>query len=67
LLGSAILGAVAVGEFESLQTAIAAMTHVGQAIAPATGQVAQYHAAKYAVFQKLYHDQITYRDLMLVK
>jgi FGGY-family pentulose kinase len=65
LLGSAILGAVAADEFDSLQTAMAAMTHVGQAIAPATGQVAHYHAAKYAVFQKLYRDQITYRDLML--
>ncbi len=64
LLGSAILGAVAAGDFDSVPAAMAALSAVGERIAPATGEVAQYHQAKHTVFQRMYDDQLAYRELM---
>lgn len=64
LLGSAILGAVASGDFASVPAAMAAMNAPGEIIKPATGPVRHYHAAKHAVFQRMYEDQIFYRRLM---
>ena len=64
LLGSAILGAVASGDFASVPAAMAAMNAPGEIIKPATGPVRQYHAAKHAVFQRMFEDQISYRRLM---
>lgn len=64
LLGSAILGAVAGQLYPTIQGAMKAMTRGRVAIRPEGGEVAQYHAAKYAVFQRMYDDQMAYRRLM---
>ncbi|MGH7057778.1 MAG: FGGY-family carbohydrate kinase, partial [Acetobacteraceae bacterium] len=64
LLGAAILGAVAAGAHTSIRAAMTAMSHAGQVITPARGATSAYHAAKYAVFQRLYADQMAYRYLM---
>ncbi|MGH7121511.1 MAG: FGGY-family carbohydrate kinase [Acetobacteraceae bacterium] len=64
LLGSAILGAVACRAYPDIPAAMAAMSRVGRVIDPAGGRIARYHAAKYAVFQRLYADQMGYRGLM---
>ncbi|MBW4023465.1 MAG: FGGY-family carbohydrate kinase [Proteobacteria bacterium] len=64
LLGSAILGAVAGGVQPDVRQAMAAMSRAGSVISPATDAVRQYHDAKYAVFQRMYADQMAYRALM---
>jgi FGGY-family pentulose kinase len=64
LLGSAILGAVASGHYNSVIEAMAGMTRAGKTIHPAGGGLAGYHAAKYNVFRRMYDDQIAYRDMM---
>jgi FGGY-family pentulose kinase len=64
LLGAAILGAVAAGGFADIPAAMAAMTRALVAIAPAGGATAAFHDAKYAVFRRMYDDQIAYRRLM---
>lgn len=64
LLGAAILGAVAGGVYPGIWAAMAAMSQVGQVVRPAAGAVGRYHDAKYAVFQRLYADQMAYRALM---
>jgi ribulose kinase len=64
LLGAAILGAVAGRVFADIAGAMAAMTAVGEVVMPVGGPTAAYHALKYAVFQRLYQDQIAYRALM---
>ena len=40
------------------------MSGVAGVIAPTTGTVAAYHADKYAVFQRMYADQMAYREIM---
>jgi FGGY-family pentulose kinase len=64
LLGSAILGAVASGDCESVLDAMAAMNSVGEIIEPATGPTAEYHAKKYKIFQRMFEDQMAYRSMM---
>ncbi len=64
LLGSAILGAVAGRAYPDIPAAMAKMSRVGRVIRPEGGAEAGYHAAKYAVFQRLYADQRAYRGLM---
>ena len=64
LLGAAILGAVACGDRASIVDAMGAMTRAGRVIEPAGGEVARYHAAKHRVFQRMYGDQMAYRELM---
>jgi FGGY-family pentulose kinase len=64
LLGAAILGAVAGGVHADLRAAMAAMSRPGATVAPEGGAVARYHDAKYAVFQRMYADQMAYRGLM---
>ena len=64
LLGAAMLGAVAGGVQPDVQTAMAAMSRAGSVIAPAADAVRRYHDAKYAVFQRMYADQMAYRTLM---
>ena len=64
LLGAAILGAVAGGLQPDVPQAMAAMSRAGSVIAPATGAVRRFHDAKYAVFQRMYADQMAYRSLM---
>ncbi|MBV9785066.1 MAG: FGGY-family carbohydrate kinase [Acidisphaera sp.] len=63
LLGAAILGGVAGGCFPGIAEAMAAMSRAGEVIEPAQG-VQAYHAAKYAVFQRMHGDQMEYRALM---
>ena len=58
LLGSAILGAVASGDFSSILDAMAGMNDIGNVIQPDSGGVSEYHQAKYLVFQKMYDDQM---------
>ena len=64
LLGSAILGAVAAGDFASLFAAMAAMNRAGNVIEPAGGKVAAYHQAKREVFHRMYGDYLDYRSMM---
>lgn len=64
LLGSAMLGAVAAGRYDSVQEAMEVMSGIGGVIEPAKGEVETYHDAKYEVFHRLHNDQISYRDIM---
>ena len=63
LLGSAMLGAVASGEYENLMEAMGAMSHLGHSIQPENA-TAGYHARKYKVFHQLYEDQIRYDSII---
>jgi len=64
LLGAAMLGAVAGGAHASLPEAMAAMSSAGSILQPGDAAARRYHDAKYAVFQRMYRDQMDYRDLM---
>lgn len=44
-----------------------AMNSVAGGVAPAGGTVAQYHARKHAVFQRMYADQMAYAETMAGK
>jgi FGGY-family pentulose kinase len=66
LLGAAILGAVAGALQPDVGRAMAAMSRAGSIIEPGSDAVRRYHDAKYAVFQKMYADQMAYRTLMNV-
>ena len=63
ILGSAMLGAVAAGTYDSVQTAMSAMSRPGKIIESETASHA-YHNSKYKVFHRLYEDQIVYGQLM---
>ena len=63
LLGSAILGAVAAKAYPTILEAMTAMTAVASAIEPST-ETAEYHRRKYRVYQRMYDDQLGYRELM---
>lgn len=64
LLGSAMLGACAAGQFASLTDAAAAMSGKATQITPRCGPVTAYHDAKYAVFRKMQNDFMDYATLM---
>ena len=64
LLGAAILGARAAGDYASLPDAMAAMSAPGKIIDAASGATRRYHHAKHAVFQRMYGDFVAYRELM---
>jgi FGGY-family pentulose kinase len=64
LLGAAMLGAVAGGAHANLPAAMATMSRAGTSLPPTGGAVRRYHNAKYAVFLRMYEDQMTYRALM---
>jgi FGGY-family pentulose kinase len=64
LLGSAILGAVAAARYADVPEAMRAMSRAGQVIEPEAGEAQRYHDAKYAVFQRMYEDQVAYRKVM---
>lgn len=53
LLGSAILGGLAAGLFDTMPQAMRQMSHAAQTFAPATGQIRQIHDARYSAFQQL--------------
>ncbi len=63
LLGAAMLGAVAGEAYSDLRGAMAGMSGAGSIIEPDPA-VKSYHDAKYAVFQRLYADQLAYRGMM---
>jgi FGGY-family pentulose kinase len=64
LLGSAILGAVACGDFTDIVGAMARMNRAGDIIEPAGGEAARYHQAKYEVFLRQHDDLMSYRSIM---
>ncbi len=64
LLGSAVLGAVASGNFPSIMEAMAAMEAPGDIIEPEGGEVKKYHDIKYQVFHRMYDDFMAYRKMM---
>lgn len=64
LLGSAILGAVASGDFASVLDAMAAMNRAEKVIEPQGGATAEYHARKHKVFHRMYDDQMAYREMI---
>lgn len=64
LLGSAILGAVAAGDFTTIPEAMRALSRPGETIRPTGGAVRAYHDAKYAVFHQMYEDQRRYAAQM---
>lgn len=53
LLGSAMLGAVAAGHFDTLATAMAEMSSLNTHFAPATGATQQWHSQQYRRFTAL--------------
>jgi ribulose kinase len=64
LLGAAVLGAVAGGLQPDVPQAMAAMSRAGSVISPAADAIRRYHDAKYAVFERMYADQMAYRAIM---
>ncbi|WP_116599800.1 FGGY-family carbohydrate kinase [Primorskyibacter marinus] len=64
LAGSAMLGAVAAGAFDTLPAAMAAMSGTGTTITPRGSKAADFHNRKYRVFQKMQADHAAYRDIM---
>ncbi|MEC7487663.1 MAG: FGGY-family carbohydrate kinase, partial [Verrucomicrobiota bacterium] len=63
LLGAAMLGAVAAGDYENIETAMVTMSEPGKII-NLQKSTKNYHKAKYKVFQRLYDDQIAYLSAM---
>jgi FGGY-family pentulose kinase len=64
LLGAAILGRVASGDRASVLEAMTAMSGEGTEVAPPESRVRDYHERKHRVFQRMYADQLAYRELM---
>lgn len=67
LLGSAMLGAVASGDYAKVTEAMSKMSAVEKVIEPCRGAVASYHCAKHDVFLQMYEDQLQYKRLMKQK
>jgi len=64
LLGSAMMGAVASGEFPSMLSAMGAMSAADRVVEPAGGEIGAYHDRKYQVFHRMYEDQMAYGTMM---
>jgi ribulose kinase len=64
LLGSAMLGAVASGDYPSVIAAMGAMSEADRVVEPAGGAVADFHDRKYQVFHRMYEDQLAYGEMM---
>jgi FGGY-family pentulose kinase len=64
LLGSAVLGAVASGQFPTITSAMRAMNQPGRIIVPNGGAITSYHEKKYRVFLQMHHDFLAYRAMM---
>jgi len=67
LLGSAILGAAASGQYKDLLSAMGAMSASARVIKPVGGAVKAYHAKKFKVYQQMHKDFLRYRALMAGK
>jgi FGGY-family pentulose kinase len=63
LLGSAILGAVAAGCFDSVLEGMHAMSRCGKTITP-NPKTRTYHDAKYKIFHRMYDHQMEYKELI---
>ncbi|XP_070195843.1 FGGY carbohydrate kinase domain-containing protein-like isoform X2 [Littorina saxatilis] len=63
LLGAAILGARASGNFSDIQSAMLAMGGGGKVVLPQTSH-RQYHEKKHAVYMKMLSDQRAYASIM---
>ena len=63
LLGSAILGATASGNVDSVVDGMKKMNRAKKIITP-SDETVKYHNAKYKVFHKMYEDQESYKKLM---
>jgi FGGY-family pentulose kinase len=64
LLGAAMLGAVAAGEYPSLLAAMGAMNEADAIVTPTGGETARFYEGKYRVFQRMHADQLAYRAFM---
>jgi len=64
LLGSAVLGAVASGDQPNVLAGMQAMNAVAGVVTPGGGLVADYHARKHQIFQRMYTDQLAYTQAM---
>jgi len=64
LLGSAILGAVASGEYPTVYEAMKNMDKQGKVIKPKSSEIKEFHDLKYEVFHKMYRDEISYLEIM---
>ena len=63
LVGSAILAALAAGDFETVKDAMASMSSAGKIVHP-NSDLRRFYERKYQVFKKMYDDQLLYRTLM---
>jgi len=63
-LGAAMLGAVASGDQPTVLAAMASLSAAGEVIEPAGGAIRAFHDAKYRIFQRMYADQMAYRQLI---
>lgn len=64
LLGSAMMGTVAAGVYESLTEAMGAMSRIGKTVTPQTNSIKQYYDRKYRIFHEMYQDLMKYRTIM---
>lgn len=64
LLGAAVLGAVASGFEPNVFRAITKMNRAGATVLPGDARVREFHDRKHRVFQRMYDDQIAYRNIM---
>jgi len=64
LLGAAMLGAVAAGQYPSLLAAMGAMNEAASVALPSGGEAERFYAGKYRVFLRMHGDQLAYRALM---
>jgi len=64
LLGSAMLGAVAAGDFATVTEAMTKMSAADTVIEPRQGAAASFHDAKHEVFLRMYQDQLQYNEMM---
>ncbi|MCC5877093.1 MAG: FGGY family pentulose kinase, partial [Candidatus Sumerlaeia bacterium] len=64
LLGSAMLGATASGNHDSIGDAMKAMSRSGRIITPGSQACLEYHRQKYTVFQRMYEHYMEIRTLM---
>jgi FGGY-family pentulose kinase len=64
LLGSAMLGAVAAGDYARVEEAMRSMSGPAKVVEPRGGEIARYHDAKYAVFRRMQDDYAAYCALM---
>jgi FGGY-family pentulose kinase len=64
LLGSAMMGTVAAGVYESLPEAMNAMSRIGKTVTPQTNEIKRFYDRKYQVFREMYHDHMKYRQMM---